>query len=151
MWITFRLLNVDFHWKYSWKTCSLFVQPKSMWNLFSHSNSRKNAFFLMTDFWRTIKLSVQVEIHFHTPDFLSKNENKQCLLCMKLNNKITFSGHRSSSSYNSHSSSSVSRYDSHTSIHPPTQSSMPIHPDVKFIILPFFNVLDVLVKPTSLG
>ena len=63
--------------------------------------------------------------------------------------------------YNSHShSSQSSMYDtrsggsnsnSSSNSYTTGTSSMPIHPDVKFINLPFFNVIDVLVKPTSLG
>ena len=35
------------------------------------------------------------------------------------------------------------------SLHP--GGAMPIHPDVTFITLPFYDVVDVLIKPTSLG
>ena len=65
------------------------------------------------------------------------------------------------SSYNSHSRSHSqdSMYDvrgggsssNSSNNYPPAASSMPVHPDVKFINLPFFSVIDVLVKPTSLG
>lgn len=35
------------------------------------------------------------------------------------------------------------------SIHP--VNAMPIHPDVSFIPLPFYDIIDVLIKPSSLG
>ena len=34
-------------------------------------------------------------------------------------------------------------------IHP--SNSVPIHPDVRFIKLPFYDIVDELIKPTSLG
>ncbi|ESO88276.1 hypothetical protein LOTGIDRAFT_193532, partial [Lottia gigantea] len=37
-----------------------------------------------------------------------------------------------------------------TTIHPPTSSSMPVHPDVRFKHLPFYDLLAELMKPTSL-
>lgn len=39
-------------------------------------------------------------------------------------------------------------YESRPPIHP--ASAMPIHPDVKFISLPFYDIVDVLIKSTSL-
>ena len=39
-------------------------------------------------------------------------------------------------------------YDPPCVMHP--ASAMPIHPDVRFISLPFYDVVDVLIKPTSL-
>jgi len=70
------------------------------------------------------------------------------------------SGYSSHNSHSQHSHSSISQnsYDRNSSSsnsssnhYSTATSSMPIHPDVKFINLPFYSVIDVLVKPTSLG
>lgn len=47
------------------------------------------------------------------------------------------------------SRSMQSLYDGAPNIHP--GNSVPIHPDVRFIKLPFYDIVDELIKPTSLG
>jgi len=39
-------------------------------------------------------------------------------------------------------------YEPPRTIHPP--SATPVHPDIRFISLPFYDIIDVLIKPTSL-
>ncbi|XP_066917300.1 E3 SUMO-protein ligase PIAS2-like isoform X2 [Clytia hemisphaerica] len=83
----------------------------------------------------------------HQPSYASYNSDKH---------EDSYSMHRSSSSYkhssqNALSSSSSQKGSSSSGNNYSTStSSMPIHLDVKFIDLPFYNVIDVLVKPTSL-
>ena len=65
------------------------------------------------------------------------------------------SNHYSSSSSRGHemtypslSKSGSQNYGIESNVSP---NAMPIHPDVQFIRLPFYEVQDILIKPTSLG